>query len=109
MSLQPLLLTKFLASWGGRGRVGGVVFKRSSTIFTEQSDSEFGAEGDKSITDTILQKIQYEKTIIFLVLTYCTYFIPVWSLEIFMYLENPQILLAFIIFKTNIDSQSLKQ
>ena len=56
-----------------------------------------------------LQKIQYEKIIIFLVLTYCTYFIPVWSLEIFMYLENPQILLAFIIFKTNIDSQSLKQ
>lgn len=88
---------------------GGVVFKRSSTIFTEQSDSEFGAEGDKSITDTILQKIQCETIIIFLVLTYCTYFIPVWSLEIFMYLENPQIMLAFIIFKTNIDSQSLKK
>ena len=50
-----------------------------------------------------------KKIIIFLVLTYCTYFIPVWSLEIFMYLENPQILLAFIIFKTNIDSQSLKK
>ena len=65
--------------------------------------------GDKSITDTILQKIQYEKIIIFLVLTYCTKFIPVWNLEIIMYLENLQILLAFIIFKTNIDSQSFKK